>query len=682
MALPRSASSAAHLLGGLEQLDRQGVLGGGEAQPAAGEVGQAVLLGAGGVGAVAGGARRLGGEAGLQVLLETRNPRHGFSPLLRFALRCPGASGTPARQGRRGNSMEVGGVVQPGAPRPAPEAAGETLPSPCRSAFRGCRLRRPPPILRERTRRRFLILARGSASVLLTVGVGARPLPERLRPRPAGAGAAWLLLLWLLWRAYQAFLYKVGRRLAFSYFLLGVLPIPLLLLLLAVLAYLLSGFFLGHLYRDAVQSVQQDSTRRRGAPRRLRRRRPAPPRPRTGAVVFGYYRRAARARRRPADARRLAGLDWSAGPSPPGPPRAPPASSRPPAAAATLAAAASRERHRRGGPLHAATSTASSAGGADVWTETLPLGRSRPRHHQPGDPRPQGPPPAPAQGPAGRRGGEVLPRLSRASGSGMPPSSGGGRSRGPLFDLWSGRTAADYVAANLNGTPRTVPPPLRQRRRDRRLRLGHPAGGGLPAVRRLRRRGADGGVHDRRPVAGGEPDEPRHRGGAPGRLRRPHPGAAARPGGGPPALVQRDGGRPGGAGGHRGPEGARWRRSWSSPATSRRACCRAICRRASGVEFATLFEPSAAIGGDYFDVLRRLRGRAGGDHRRRLRPRAVERPAHGDAQGGAADPDRGDARARGDPPPPRRRGALQRRDAASSSPPPSASSTCAPARCG
>ena len=70
------------------------------------------------------------------------------------------------------------------------------------------------------------------------------------------AGLCVAFLLWGLWRLYHAFLWKVGRRLAFSYFLLGVLPIPLLLVLVAMLTYLLSGFFLGHLYRDAVWSLQ------------------------------------------------------------------------------------------------------------------------------------------------------------------------------------------------------------------------------------------------------------------------------------------------------------------------------------------------------------------------------------------------------------------------------------------
>jgi serine phosphatase RsbU (regulator of sigma subunit) len=64
-----------------------------------------------------------------------------------------------------------------------------------------------------------------------------------------------LLLLWAAWRIYHAFLWRVGRRLAFSYFLIGVLPIPLVMLLLAAATYILSGFFLGHLYRDAARGI-------------------------------------------------------------------------------------------------------------------------------------------------------------------------------------------------------------------------------------------------------------------------------------------------------------------------------------------------------------------------------------------------------------------------------------------
>lgn len=62
-------------------------------------------------------------------------------------------------------------------------------------------------------------------------------------------------LTWLAWRLLKRFLWKVGRRLSFSYFLIGVLPIPLVALLLTVVSILLAGFFLGHLARDAVRDV-------------------------------------------------------------------------------------------------------------------------------------------------------------------------------------------------------------------------------------------------------------------------------------------------------------------------------------------------------------------------------------------------------------------------------------------
>ncbi len=80
--------------------------------------------------------------------------------------------------------------------------------------------------------------------------------------------AALIVLLLLIWKLISAFLFKVGRRLAFSYFLLGGLPIPMVLLLLSVVAYLLANFFIGHLYRDALRSLDSDvvaATRERAA---------------------------------------------------------------------------------------------------------------------------------------------------------------------------------------------------------------------------------------------------------------------------------------------------------------------------------------------------------------------------------------------------------------------------------
>lgn len=64
------------------------------------------------------------------------------------------------------------------------------------------------------------------------------------------------LALWLLVKIYQGFLWKVGRRLAFSYFLLGVLPIPMVALLALGVGYVLATFFLGHLYRDVAGGLQ------------------------------------------------------------------------------------------------------------------------------------------------------------------------------------------------------------------------------------------------------------------------------------------------------------------------------------------------------------------------------------------------------------------------------------------
>lgn len=69
-------------------------------------------------------------------------------------------------------------------------------------------------------------------------------------------GFALLAILWLFWKALRKFLWSVGRRLAFSYFLIGIFPIPLLALLLILNGFLLSGYFLGHLYRDAADSLQ------------------------------------------------------------------------------------------------------------------------------------------------------------------------------------------------------------------------------------------------------------------------------------------------------------------------------------------------------------------------------------------------------------------------------------------
>ena len=71
---------------------------------------------------------------------------------------------------------------------------------------------------------------------------------------------AWLLVAagWLLRVVLRAFLWRVSRRLAFSYFLIGVVPIPLVACLGGLALYILGGFFIGHLYEQSLISLQSD----------------------------------------------------------------------------------------------------------------------------------------------------------------------------------------------------------------------------------------------------------------------------------------------------------------------------------------------------------------------------------------------------------------------------------------
>lgn len=57
--------------------------------------------------------------------------------------------------------------------------------------------------------------------------------------------------VWLVAHTLRLFLWRVSRRLAFSYFLIGVVPIPLVAAMMLVGLYILMGYFAGHLYHDA-----------------------------------------------------------------------------------------------------------------------------------------------------------------------------------------------------------------------------------------------------------------------------------------------------------------------------------------------------------------------------------------------------------------------------------------------
>ncbi|HSS76232.1 MAG TPA: SpoIIE family protein phosphatase [Thermoanaerobaculia bacterium] len=270
------------------------------------------------------------------------------------------------------------------------------------------------------------------------------------------AGIVVLFLVWLGWRIYQAFLYKVGRRLAFSYLLLGVLPIPLLVLLLGVLAYLLSGFFLGHLYRDAIQSVQMelDARARSRLDAFVSARTPAPAG--DSAIVFGYYRGGRRVAGDPRTPAVWPAWSESSAPFPRGPrwglePHFVTTAGSPPTLMAEVSKQGAGVVAFFGGDLDLELSRR-----AGVWVETYRSddpdlkfvslgvkGRRIPIHRLHKDQQ------------------ELeAAKFFRSTSSGErfwdEPLLWWGEITGPLFDLDSGKVASEYLAANLNGTPRTI----------------------------------------------------------------------------------------------------------------------------------------------------------------------------------------------------------------------------------
>jgi HAMP domain-containing protein len=276
----------------------------------------------------------------------------------------------------------------------------------------------------------------------------------------AAAGVA--LLIWSLIRAYRAFLWKVGRRLAFSYFLLGVLPIPLLVLLLGLLGYLLSGFFLGHLYRDAVRSVQGEVDA--AAQGRLAAFAAAgPPREAGGGeIVFGYYRNG---RRLAGDPRLPAAWPaWLVLPPPALDPkdgrqgdrvRAAPRFVSVPNGRPTLAAATSRDG-RGVVALYAGDFDGELSRRAEVWTELFRSddpdldtkgfeirGRKVPLRYVRKDQQEA-------------EAAHFFKRFSSGERFWDAPLVWWGEISGPLLDLATGQQAAEYVAANLNATPNIV----------------------------------------------------------------------------------------------------------------------------------------------------------------------------------------------------------------------------------
>lgn len=94
--------------------------------------------------------------------------------------------------------------------------------------------------------------------VLTWIGWGVPSPLVRIPARLALLGLGALVVSALVVFGLRRFMYRIGGRLVLSYFLVGVVPIPLLLLLLALVAYQFNGFFVGHLYRDALQATHDD----------------------------------------------------------------------------------------------------------------------------------------------------------------------------------------------------------------------------------------------------------------------------------------------------------------------------------------------------------------------------------------------------------------------------------------
>ena len=91
----------------------------------------------------------------------------------------------------------------------------------------------------------------------------------------------------VLWRR---FFWRVGRRLAFSYFTVGVLPMAMLALIFLLAAYLFGGFLLGHLYRDALDNLRGElGVAAQARLSEIRLRKDVPPES-SGPLAFAEYR--------------------------------------------------------------------------------------------------------------------------------------------------------------------------------------------------------------------------------------------------------------------------------------------------------------------------------------------------------------------------------------------------------
>jgi serine phosphatase RsbU (regulator of sigma subunit) len=294
--------------------------------------------------------------------------------------------------------------------------------------------------------RRALFATAGAALALVLSLLGI-PYVSVFAQLTLGAGVV-VLLLWLLWKGYRSYLWKVSRRLAFSYFLIGVLPIPIVLLLLGVGFYILAGFFLGHLYRDAAAELQSELDRAAEAQLDVVTA-GVPPGPRRPDISFAFYR----------DGRRIGGDPeapaqwpaWANAASGATASRGPRFFARPDGSPTLLAAAARGNQGVLALPVGSLDHAISRRAGLlvairrrddpdviriELWNVKIPLSRIR-KERQPGE------------------ASKILKQVSHGEAVWDDPLLWWGEVSGPLLDPATGR-GGEPLTVVLNSSPRAA----------------------------------------------------------------------------------------------------------------------------------------------------------------------------------------------------------------------------------
>jgi len=111
---------------------------------------------------------------------------------------------------------------------------------------------------RRRRRLAGLLVALAYLTLFGALAALERPAFVAAFAKLALVGFGVVVATWALRRLWRAFFWRVSRRLAFSYFLVGVLPLGLIALLALLISYLAGGFLLGHLYHDGVGELQDE----------------------------------------------------------------------------------------------------------------------------------------------------------------------------------------------------------------------------------------------------------------------------------------------------------------------------------------------------------------------------------------------------------------------------------------